>query len=64
MAYPDLLRHILEACSLVTQLSLSIVAKGFSEIIFILYIASYFFEIMTKVAISLDSTQDGIEFIY
>jgi hypothetical protein len=40
------------------------VVKGFSEIMFILYIASHFFEIIAKVAISLDSTRDGIKFIY
>jgi hypothetical protein len=40
------------------------VVKGFSKIMFILYITSYFFEIMTKVAISLDGTQDDIKFIH
>jgi hypothetical protein len=64
MAYPDLLGHILKACSPVTQLGLSMVVKGFSEIMFILYIASYFFKIIVKVAISLDGTRDGIEFIH
>jgi hypothetical protein len=64
MAYPDLLGYILKAYSPVTQLGLSMVVEGFSEIICILYVMSYSFKIIAKIAISLDRTRDGIKFIY
>jgi hypothetical protein len=51
MAYPDLLGHILKACSPVTQLGLSMVVEDVSEIICILCVTSYSFEIIAKIAI-------------
>lgn len=64
MAYPDFLRYVFEACLVETQLDLAMGVERFSEIIRILCFTSYFLEIIAEVAISLDRTRDGIEFIH
>jgi hypothetical protein len=64
MAYPDLLGYVFEACFVETQLDLAMGVEPLSEIIRILCVTSYSFEIIAKVAISLDRTWDGIEFIH
>lgn len=64
MAYHDLLGYVFEACFVETQLGLAMGGERFSEIIRILCVTSYFFEVIAKLAISLDRTRDGIEFIH
>jgi len=64
MAIHDLLGYVLEACFVETQLGLAMGGERFFEIIRILCVTGYFFEVFAKLAISLDRTRDGIEFIH